>query len=302
MRKSTVLLALLVLMAARASAQYYFDYPTYKKYELGVFGGAALSLIKGTTVYSDQWNDLKLTYVVERTDIGLNSKAAFHFGGFFGYFFNPNIGLELDFEYLTTSVPTTAQASFHWAWSDGRSFIKDATWSGTGRLTSFPLSLNLVLRSEPGRSQWSLSGGVTYFHNAFRSESFFGYGISTLSEDGQWQYLDFLRVGLRIPKTSWAVLGLNLGVGLSFKISDRIGIKAEARYFLCPEKKFTWEFVKGFYDGIFYPYIKNIDFGDGDIELITEGPNPKMAPSLKLNPSFFRLSIGFAIFLGEREY
>jgi opacity protein-like surface antigen len=302
MKKSTAFLALLIVMAASASAQYYFDYPTYKKFELGVFGGMAFSPIKGATQYFDQWKDLNLTYVFERTDIELRSKAGFHLGGFFAYFFNPAMGFELDVEYLKTSVPTTATASFQWSWSDGRHFTKNAEWSGTGRLTSFPLSLNFVVRSEAERVKWTFSGGVTYFHNAFQSESFFGYGISTLSGDGREQYLDFLRVGLKIPKTSWASFGLNLGLGLNFKISGRMDIKTEARYFSCREKKFVWEFVKGFYDGIFFPDIKNIDFNDNDIELITEGPVPKMETSLKLNPSFFRLSLGFVIFWGEREY
>jgi opacity protein-like surface antigen len=302
MKKSTVFLALLIVMAASASAQYYFDYPTYKKFELGVFGGMAFPLLKGATQYLDQWQDLNLTYVIEKTDIELRSKAAFHFGGFFAYFFNPAMGFELDVEYLKTNVPTTATVLFQWGWSDRRQFTENPEWSGTGRLTSLPLSLNFVVRSEAERVKWSFSGGVTYFHNAFQSESFFGYGISALSGDGREQYLDFLRVGLRIPKTSWASFGLNLGLGLNFKISGRMDIKTEARYFSCREKKFAWQFVKGFYDGIFFPYIKAIDFNDMDIELITEGPVPKMETSLKLNPSFFRLSIGFVVFWGEREY
>ena len=52
--------------------------------------------------------------------------------------------------------------------------------------------------------------------------------------------MDILKVGLRVPKTSWWALGVDFGIGYTHKLSERIGIKAEIRG--ASEKE--WKLIK----------------------------------------------------------
>jgi len=305
-RRWVIGLVFLVLLSAPAAAQYYFDYPTYKKFEICVFSGTSLPLIRGATTYDDRWNDRLLTFVHETTHIHIKSNLGLIFGGCFSFFFGPNFGIQLAADYMTASIPNTADFEFFWIWSDGRQPEENVQWKGTGRLESAPLSLNLVFRGDLGRHEWFISAGPSHYKNTFSSESFFGFGISTLTEDKSQQLVDALKIGLTIPQASWTTWGFNGGGGIHYKLSERMGLKAEIRYFFCPKKSFSWEFIKGLYDGVFfskdYKELRNQKFPYYEDESDLVAISKNMTKLKPFNPSSVRFALGIVFSLGTTEY
>ena len=294
-------LCLLLMAAGTASAQYYFDYPTYKKFEVGLGVGAAFSF--GTTMsYRDHWSDRLLASVTEASTISLKAKPGLSFGFHVSYFLTPKIGIRLEIGSQRSDIAALTGFTFNWAWTDGRSFQNKRTWEGTGRTTTFPVGLDFIWKREFGRHEGFFAGGISCYRHSFWAESSFGYGITQMSADGTEQYIDALRVGLAIPKISWTSFGFNLGLGLIIKLSGFTGIRIEGGYWFSPKKRAALQFVKGNYDGVFFGAIKEIDFNDGDILLLTAGSNPKTPTGLSLNPSFVRCAIGLVLFLGSAEY
>jgi len=302
MKRPAAWLFLILAATVSASAQYYFDYPTYKRFAFGLHGGAAFPLLKATTSYQDHWNDLLLISVTEVSNIEMKAKAGLLFGVHCTYFFNPSMGIRLEAGPRSWDVPTSTDVTFSWTWADGRRFQSKPVWKGAGRATTLPIDLDFIWKRELGRHEWFVSGGLSYYRHTFRAESSFGYGISTLSSDGSEQYIDALRIGLSVPEMSWTSFGFNAGLGLNIKLSEFLGFQVEAGYFYSPQKRSAWTFVKTDYDGVFFSNIKGIDFNDGDIQFLTGGNAPKMKTGLSLNPSFIRLAVGLVLFLGNAEY
>ena len=304
MNRPVVSLCLLLMTAGAASAQYYFDYPTYKKFEIGVCGGVALSNapFAATMAYQDHWSDLLLVSVTEASAISLKAGAGLPFGLHVSYFFTPRIGIRLEVGQQRSDVSALTDFTFNWAWADGRYFQNQRNWEGTGRATTLPVGLDLIWKKGFGRHEGFFAGGLSCYRHTFWAESSFGYGISKMSDDGSEQYIDALRVGLKIPKMSWTSLGFNLGLGLNIKLSGLVGVRIEGGYWFSPKKRAALQFVKGDYDGVFFGNIKGINFNDGDIQLLTAGFNPKMPTSVRLNSSFIRLALGLVFSLGSAEY
>jgi len=289
MRRLLWIGAFLLVSAPTASAQYYFDYPKYARFETGVFvfGGQALN--NGRTNYSDSWHDRLLVSVFEKTIITQKSSLGGGAGLFFGFFFNRTLGAELLLESSASPLKTTAEMSASWMWADYRNVKHSATWLGTGRLSTTRISFNLVNRF-PGRFRdLTFSGGVTAFRHAFTADSWFGFGVSKLSEDGQFQLMDILKVGLRLPKTAWWALGIDFGIGYTHKLSERIGIKAEIRGFMCPAKTVSWTFVEGLYDGEFYGQMRDEPFGKDSVAFVTKA---RTLSGFAVKPSSVRLGLG----------
>jgi opacity protein-like surface antigen len=301
MKKFVVLLALICMGCLIASAQpLYRDYVKSTSFELGVFGGLALPQAKGTTAYQDTWNYYLLNNVVEKTTIEAKAKKGFFLGGFFSLFLNHHFGVQLNVGYLRADVPNTAEFNFAWTLYDGSKYQRNVEWEGSGRLVSIPVSLNLLGTFGVGSFEVVFSGGATLFNNGFRSDSYFGYGITKLTD--LYQYVDALKVGLKIPQTSWTAFGGNIGAGLNFKLSDRIGLNVEARYLACPKKEIAWDFVTGRYDGQFfsnlYPELKNQSFSEADVEYIQED---KKMSKITLNPSSFHVVVGLVYSFGNTQ-
>jgi len=116
--------------------------------------------------------------------------------------------------------------------------------------------------------------------------------------DPNWvltQYVDALPVGLRIPDTSWTAIGADLGAALNLMVNDRFALRIEARYFYCPTKTLTWNYVFGNYDGIFYSDIKGQAFGAKEAADLARGG---IKLTLPVNPSYIEGSIGVVFYLG----
>lgn len=302
MKRAAVSLALALIASASAWAQYYFDYPTYKRWAFGVHAGPALPLDRAATYYRDAWNDRLLVSVVEASDIEVKAKPGYCFGVHGTFFFQPSLGVRFEAGSLASDVETSTDFSFGWTWADGRRFQSDLVWKGTGRTTTLAIVLNGIWKGALGRNAWFLTGGPAYYRHSFRADASFGYGISTTAADGSEQYVDALRVGLRVPAASWSSWGFDIGLGLIIKLSGLLGLQAEAGYFYSAPKTVRWTFVKGSYDGVLFSSIKAISFNDGDIEFLTGGGNPKFETALRVKPSFLRLAAGLVIFLGRAEY
>lgn len=283
----------------------YKDYRPPRKIDAGLFAGLVFPGPRGTATYADDWNERLLKSVRERTDISADSRAGFFIDAFAAYDFHPNAGIKLDAGYAAAGVPNTADFSFAWTWADGSSYERNVLWRGSGRLSSIPVSLDLVAKLDIGPVVGTVEGGGTFFENSFNADSFFGYGITKITESGgtATQYIDAVQVGLKIPRTSWAAIGANVGAELSLPLSEGVSLKAEARYFYCPKRDISWNFVTGVSDGLFYsqPFalLKDIPFTNSDIAFIT---NNGLISEMRVDPSFFVAAVGFAINLGRASY
>lgn len=287
----------LFFIAAAASAQYYFEIPTYKPWEFGAYFGGGLSLVRGLTTYRDGWSGGDLTSVYEETMIEARAEGGASGGVFVSYFFRPGIGLQLNFGYSSAPVRTTANFLYRWTWSDRLSSEESAAWHDTGRLTVIPLSLDFLAKKEIGRHEIFYSGGITLLINRFRTESSFGFGVSTFASGRQ--YIDAFRVGLRIPETAWKALGGNIGFGLRAFISERLRLLIDARFLWVQRKSFSWDMILGTSEGIFFHELPFTPFGEEDAERLRN--NNKISP-LEVNPSSVQFTVGIVVLLGSRSY
>jgi hypothetical protein len=289
MKRSAGFLLLFLAATTAVSAQYYFDYPKFARFEAGLYAFGWLPLNPGATAYADSWYDRLLISVYENTRISQTAAVGGGAGASFSLFFNRTVGIELLAEAATAKLTTTADMTAGWTWADRRMIRQEATWPGTGRLEMTRIALNLVNRFDNLVRTWSVSGGLAVHRPSFSADSWFGFGVSKMTEDGGSQLMDMLKVGLRIPKTSWWALGADLGFGWTHKLSDRIGLKLEIRGFFCPSRTLTWTFVQGLYDGVFYGQIVDEPFGEDSVAFVTRA---ETLSSFVVKPSSLRLGVG----------
>ncbi len=303
MKRHMIALAacILALSGAAAAQPLLSDAPHRLPFEISFYGGFSLSQIKGTTNYQDQWGWNLLRNVNEQTAIATSAKAGYAAGGELAFYFTPNFGIQALFSYTKMNVPNSADCTFAWTWNDGSSYTQTATWPGTGSFSSTPLSLDLIGRVSTGRLDGTFSAGVTLFMNSFTQNSSMGYGITTITQntDGTYtQSVDALKVGLTFsgwPTLKKTMVGANIGAGLTYMLSDSIGIRADVRYYYCPAAVLTWNFVLGTYDGVFFGDITNEPFDNSDVQLLQETSN---SFTMRINPSFLHLTLGLVFLFG----
>lgn len=262
----------------------------FSNLEIGLFGGLAMTSVKGTTQYGDLWSEYWLTNVDESETVTGTSKNGMYFGASASYFFSPSFGIQLSGGYLKSDVPTAADFTMVWTWSSqvgGGSYNDGASWTGTGSLSVMPICVNLIARFGSGALDAYISGGPTLFSNSFQAATTFGYGVSNYSPTSQ--QIDIIPVAADIPKTSWTAFGGNAGAGLGFKFSTSLALVVEARYFFCPKKDLTWMLAPGTYDGILST-IKGWNFAAGDAEYMAGNMT-----TFQVNPSFLLIAAGIKI-------
>ena len=296
MRRRVLILALAAVMAIASWA----DAELVKKFEFSLTGGLALIRIKDPSVYHDQWQQELLANVLEETVITPMSRNAFITEAFLSFFLRPNVGLQIGLGCLSADVPNTAVFRFEYTWTSGLTAKKSQEWTGTGRLRMFPISLNAAGKIRKEKIEGFLSGGLTLFLNSLQSASAAGYGVSDIKSI--WTYIppvwsvtiiqtiDAIRPELTIEEYSWTALGFNIGGGLDYKLSEKIALTAEGRYFFCPAKEIPWSWKDGFYPGI-YNVIPEWEFRYDKAEEAEEKTTP-----LSVRPAFFRLAAGLKIF------
>lgn len=275
----------------------------YPEFEIGLLAGLSTSRALGTTSYQDSWSSFLLNNVTEKTTIESRVKNGLQFGGYVSYFLTPHLGLQLLGGYMKADVPNNANLDFGWTRSDGSNVQNKKGWAGTGRLTSLPISLDVVTKVNAGRLEAQISGGATYFRNTLREDSVFGYGVMRIFSTyvaPDWvmeQSIDALPVDLTIAGKTWYAWGANIGIGLNFRLTGAIGLRAEARYLYCPKKNLSWDFVLGTYNGVFSNDIQAEPFTDQDAAYLLQN---NQTFSLKVNPSFFQVAFGVVLFFGRR--
>jgi hypothetical protein len=297
--KKSLLGALLVLgLAGLTMAQSY-----QPQFELSLYGGYALTSVRGTTAYSDTYSSYFGYFdpINESTTIDLKSKNGIFFGGSLSYFFSSNIGLQLSVGYLNSDVPNTSTVDYsRHDTLNGQTYSDSFSWTGTGTLSTIPISLNLVARFGSDRLSAYVSGGPTLYLNSYEATSSFGYGIYDYSVTYIYpnlyytDYIDMLQVGLEIPKTSWTGFGGDLGAGVTFLLSPSIGLSLDARYYLCAAKELPWKFQLGDYNGVLNT-LSGYSFTQDDADYVTG----LTALTTKVNPSFFTLTAGLSIRFGN---
>jgi hypothetical protein len=110
------------------------------------------------------------------------------------------------------------------------------------------------------------------------------------------QNIDALPVRLTIPNTSWTAVGADIGASLNVRLADAVGLRAEARYFYCPPKRFTWTPAIGTYDGLFGDAIRQEPFTADDIAYLN---GIRQTFDEKIELSFVQFSVGITFFLGH---
>jgi hypothetical protein len=287
-------------VSAQPASQRHAGYP---KFEFGILAGLSTSRALGTTSYQDSWSSFLLNNVTEKTTIESRVKNGPEFGGYLSYFVTPHLGLQLLAGYMKADVPNNANLDFGWTRSDGSNVQNKKGWAGTGRLTSLPISLDIVARVNAGSLEAQVSSGATYFRNTLRADSFFGYGVMRIFSTyvaPDWvmeQSIDALPVSLTIADKTWYAWGANIGFGLNLRLTGALGFRAEARYFYCPKKNLNWHFVLGAYDGIFSNDIQAEPFTDQDAAYLLQN---NQTFGLKADPSFFQVAFGAVLCFGRR--
>ncbi len=266
--------------------------------EISLFGGLGMTSVKGQTTANDRWSSYYGFFnpITENTIIDVASKSGMFFGGGLGYFFSPNLGLQLSFGYLKSDSPNTSNFTYNWTNTvSGSSYSKNYPWTGTGSLVSIPISLNFVARFGSPRMYGYVNAGGTLFLNSFEGASSLGYGDAYSYSTYIYPYiyytetLDAYQVGLTIPKTSWTAFGGDIGAGFTFMVSPMFGLFVEGKYFLCAAKDLTWDIVTGTYHGLFGNLTGTI--GQSTVDYIYS----KNAMTVKINPSFFQAVAGVKI-------
>jgi opacity protein-like surface antigen len=281
----------------------------YKKFEVGLYAGPAFSSAKAASIYSDTWSDNLLESVHESSNIGTEPRVGPFFNTDWTYYFSPFFGLRLSAGSITQSVPNTTDFDFRWKWTiDPKHYEERRLWTGTGRLTNIPLGLSLLIKTAGPRIEVFASAGVSAVFAAFRTDAAIGFG-DTLTEEvyqaPNWistQHVDAFPIKIQIRKTSWTWVGANFGLGLTYKLSESLGLKAEGQYVSLGNqdrrKELFWGFVTGRYDGILGE-IRNYEFGKDAVDYIQER---KLLTSLLIDPSFIRLSLGAVFRFGDAVY
>jgi Outer membrane protein beta-barrel domain len=293
--KKLIMITLVVLALASLSQAQMPE----QRFELNLFGGYALTSVKGAATYGDSWNYYLLNNVSESAAIATTSKNAPFFGGGFNYFFTPNFGVGLNVGYLKSTLNTTSAFDFSWTWSSlvgGGTYSQTADWaSNADSLTSIPVSLNLVGRFGDGPIQGFFEAGPTVYFNEAIINTAIGYGVTQVY--GSTQYVDAVELPMvgfdsKSGKSSWTGIGANVGGGITFMFSPSFGLSLEARYFFCPEREFDWAIATGSYNGMFFGDLTNWTMTAADIQPIFDN---NLLTTIKINPSFFALQGGLKI-------
>ena len=220
---------------------------------LSVPGGASDSQ------YRDEWTQDLLSKVVDLGTITALSPSAFSCQGTASYFLSERFGVQVGLGIYSESLTSSSDFGINYTKS-GTFGSKSASWPGTGRLTSIPLSLNAVYRRAGAKWSFYASAGPALYFNSYRADSMSGFGVSDTVRvrvfvPPNWvetviQELDALPVPLAVPATTWVKLGYNIGGGADFSLGEQWALTAEIRYFKCPARDFEWTWTPGAYNGI----------------------------------------------------
>jgi len=300
------------------------DKEDFKEIQVGFFFGPGYPQFdfenSGSDSYSAHWHDFSpLTRDWVRYDIfgsfsssiAGESERGFGLGGFFNYFFRRNFGFQFMLERSSYDVPVGAlhavDMSMYMVWGDKYFYSAEPSISGTvGSLTVMPISFNGIGRFEPVKNITGYaSGGLTYFKAHVEAESRVGYGFPYIWYDNVLD-LDFLLYdSVLVPVNiddSISGVGVNVGGGGVYQIHEKVGIVADFRYYIGPNKDVYWALRPGDYTLLLIDSFLR-EFGEVDwhgpvtmkltqTEIDTFLTEYGELFKVEVNPSFFRIAFG----------
>jgi opacity protein-like surface antigen len=282
MKKCLCLVASLSIFAGLALAQ---DVP-WKRIEFDLLGGFGLSQAQPSSTANRNYSYVNLSSIIANNTISGEAKINIFLGGFMSFFFSPAIGVQAGIGYFNVDVPN--QTAFNFSWSETTTQSLQASWDGTGRLTTIPLNLNVAAKLRMGRLEIFLSAGPALFINLFQATA--TAGASTLIRYSASHYdVDALPADLEIEETTWISFGGDAGAGIGLRLIDNLGIFMDARYYYCPKKDLSWTWLPGTYTGLRHLLV-NVDT-PADVFTSVQGSTTAYG----VNPSLFRISGGIKI-------
>ncbi|MGB8952213.1 MAG: hypothetical protein WCC06_06065 [Candidatus Aminicenantales bacterium] len=299
MKKLLAILLWLLILHTVSSAQH----ESWKKKEIRLAVGHGWTQVRGTCIYQDEWNLELLSSVQEETRIQSSSRNGLILTASLSYLLKPNFGFQAGLGYMNLSVPNEASFNFTWTGTTPHKELRE--WSGNGSFCVVPLNINAIGKWKKKSLEAFVSGGASLFFNRFQSSSFAGYGVSEVYKvwifvPPKWylttyQFIDALKAALKIDE-KWISLGMNLGLGLDYKLSPELTLTAEARYYWQPQRNCGWEWRTKTYNGILPPATYgNIRQGNINDWIFTKEDAAyaeRLTTPLTIIPSFFQLTFG----------
>ena len=261
------------------------------------FLGFSLAQTKGLSQYGDIWDGKLASNIEEYADIHYKADNGIAFGGTLSCIFTPRFGLEVGGAFFSQNVPNDTAAQ--WAFSyGGLDYGEQYSFSGEGKLTTIPIFINAMGRFSSGLMDFNISGGPTLYLNRAEATATGLYG------DHQWwvtvywwgtvtsELIDFFPLAMEIRPTNWTGFGFNAGGSVDFNVAPTLALFLEIRYFFCPPKNLSWNYIPAIYDGL---RGKLPDWEIFSFQADYVGEN---TTAFKLNPSFFFFSAGIKVRFG----
>jgi len=275
--------ALVLLLAFPLSAQ---ESPL-DRFEVGLTLGYGKPLAVGRSAYHHEWSTIRFSHIVEDGLLSLDSRAALYGGGFLSFYPFRTFGIQAGFGYLKASMTGSSTFAFT---PPSTSSARSERWPGDGELTSVPLCLNLVGRMGSAKVQAFASGGIALFLNSIFAGSSAGLGAAAAAGTAD-ERIDAFKLPVAIEDQTWTALGANAGAGLDLRLSKRVAVSVEARYFLCPARDVTWVWTPGVYEGL-GKSISSLAIGAEQARLAG-----LRTEAMTIRPAFFQISAGVKFFL-----
>lgn len=256
----------------------------FKRFSIFLSGNIPIYSQSVTTDWSDSWGWEYLSVVNEEGTVTLDSKQSIPgFGGGFVFMFTQNFGIEARIDFMSGKVENTASYYVDWTWSPGADggggWAELSTDEGDYDVTKktmrlMPASINLYARFPVDSNLIPyISGGLSIFTGKFSAATDMGSAGSWYYEIyPDWeQYIDWFTFQYTIEEKINGIGG-NLGAGLAIQLSPGVSVNMEARYFIGPDKSFTWVLERNTYRSVDFYFEASDDFLNYAEELMKEVP------------------------------
>jgi len=257
------------------------------RFEVSLTLGYGRSLSEGRSAYYHEWSTIRFSHIVENGLLSFDPRAALYGGGFLSFYPFRNFGVQAGFGYLKASMTGSSTFAFM---PPSTSSARSERWPGDGELTSVPLCLNLVARMGSAKVQAFASGGIALFLNSVFAGSSAGLGAAAAAGTAD-ERIDAFKLPVAIEDQTWTALGANAGAGLDLRLSKRVAVSVEARYFYCPAEDFAWVWTPGVYEGL-GKSISSLAIGAEQARLAG-----LRTAAMTIRPAFLQISAGVKFFL-----
>jgi hypothetical protein len=258
-----------------------------KRFEIVFRAGYMSGTSTESSAYSDSFSGGVLDAANVSGTITTELTKPWGFDGALNIFLVKGVGIQLKFDYASSSKITDASKSTYdldWRWNNGSSYDTQDEWAVGGDVSLYILSGNLIFKIPAGRFIAPvISGGLSYFSGSAKVDTSVGYATTWTSQG--YRFIDYFVIPAMVD-TSLGGVGFNAGAGIDFVFSPSVALNIEGRYFYKGQVQANWTLQPG-------EYPSTIDDGwtltldQGDVDEIATAISP-----FSLNPSFFKISGG----------